>query len=501
MTWQSFPIKGFAPDLPNTEPGTYIVTFYCVPTDRGIGNGPRFAEASISATNTASLGGALLYDTGFNPLLYVGTATKLYQATPVAAPTSLTDRSGGTYNASTTDTWAFAQFGDVTLAINRNDFLQKSTGAAFSAVGGTPTPKAAVMTICGPVTAPVVMVFDFLDGTHTYRDGWFASGLTDYTGWVTGTNECAQGRLLDDVPGPITAAIGWRDGVLAFKRTGMYLGTYVGSPTIWQWERLSSDIGCIGKNAVCKANDVVYFADDAGVWKFDGSYPQRVPGQVHNYWALHCAIEAATDANRNFFRLLWDKPKHLLWVLWGRSVDPGTGTDAGGNVYDLTIGGLAWNGISGLWTQQPRNPFCNAQDANYAVEIIAPRVCVSKNKKVSLLTWDASGSEPRQALLASWVFNDRGATTWTLKGVRPQWATDDTTENAALQVWTYTSQASLTPEITGTGTPYVWTYRSPGKFDGVTSGETIGFQLFPSAGAVWELVGSMSADILAGGKA
>ena len=245
------------------------------------------SEGASSATNTVSLGGAVVFQTNNTQRTFVGTATKQYEFN--ATGSSITDRSGMAYSASTTDTWSYTQFGDVTLTINKNDFLQQiNAGGAFAAVGIAPTPKAAIIVTCGPVSAPVCMVFDYDDGTNNYRDGWFASGLNNplnVTGWTTGTNQCANGRLLDDIPGPVTAAIAYRDEVVAFKRTGMYIGNYTGDVTNpWNWRRLSHDIGCIGKNCVVQADDVIYWADDSGLWMYDGSYPRKIPGQVHNWW-------------------------------------------------------------------------------------------------------------------------------------------------------------------------------------------------------------------------
>jgi len=498
VAWKEYPLLGFMPDLPNTTEGACIITHYAVPTARGIGNGPVFTEASISALNTASLGGASLYTSAGVNRLYAGTATKLYEATPTNAPITLTDRSGTTYSASTTDTWAFDQFVDVTLAINYNDFLQASTGAAFSAVGGTPVPKASIIAVSGPPSSPFVGVFDFKDGTHTYRDGWFISAQADYTGWTTGVNNCALGRLLDNVPGPITAAIGYRGDFLVWKRTGMYKGTFIGPPDIWRWETISSDIGCIGKNCCVRADDVVYWGDDAGVWRYDGSYPQKVPGYVHGHWAsIVAAITAASDTNRNFFRALWDKPKNLLSILAGLSADAGTVT-ADGFTYDVNITGLSYNTISGLWTKHTYNPYGLTSETNYAVEVIAPRVCISKNKKFALLSWTPAGSEPRQAGIGFWAFSDR-VNSWVIKGVRPQWGTDDTTSNATVNVGDVSASqysANFFPAGPFTDFPF----RTPGKFDGMKAGISLAAFVFPNAGITWEILGKVSIDVERQGK-
>lgn len=415
--WQHIsPFIGFAPDIPNTTPGVLTQTLYTMPTDRGLGPVPTFNEQGASALNTQSLGGFLAVKTDGTNRVFAGTATKLYETTN--PPNVLTDRSGAAYNASTTDTWSFAQFGDYTFAANQGDILQSSSSGAFAAVGIAPTPKASVICMAGPVSSPVLFAFDYNDGSGRVRDGWFASGLgnpINVTGWTTGTNNCVNGRLLDEIPGGVTAAIGYRDDVVAFKYSGMYIGTFTGDATDpWNWRRISGDIGCIGKNAVTKANDILYWVDAAGVWMFDGSYPRPVPGNVHNYWSANCvSTRADTATNRNFFRMVWDKQKHWLHVFSGTS---GPSIEAG----------MTWNSVSGLWTQHGgtalgSNPFSNAAVTTYAAELIGPRLYVTNNKKIGAYTIPVDGSaNPLSAIIDGWLITDHISTP-LLNGMRPHW--------------------------------------------------------------------------------
>ena len=102
MAWKEYKLLGFAPDLPVTTPGNMLEMRQCVATDRGIGHIPAISELSSSATNTVTCNGALLSNTSATQELIAGTATKLYSFDLV---TTLTDRSGTAYSASTTDTW------------------------------------------------------------------------------------------------------------------------------------------------------------------------------------------------------------------------------------------------------------------------------------------------------------------------------------------------------------------------------------------------------------
>jgi hypothetical protein len=489
VAWQDFKLIGFAPDLPVTTPGYFVQMYNAVPTDRGIGNGPSLFVGSSTAINTLSLGGALLSKTDATQELIVGTATKLYGYDLV---TTLTDRSGGAYNASATNTWSVTNFGNIALAANLGDQLQQRTiGAAanFASVGAAPVPKASIVVTCGPTSAPFVMVFDYTDGVNTDRDGWKCSAVSDYTGWTTGTNSCATGRLLDNIPGPVTAAIPYRDGVIAWKRTGMYVGEYTGPPNIWSWRRISSDVGCIGKNACVEANDAIYFADDSGLWVYDGSYPKPVPGYTQKYWCDLVASASPTAADRNYHRVFWDKPRHLLWFFVGQS-------SQGGQQY-----GVSYNTVSGLWCLAAA--MGNAGATLLTGDWISARYFVDNNKKVGYVSWGANNTEPDAATLTGWCVSN-SVDHAQIKGVRPHWSTAPSSLFSGWcsgNLYTLFSERDLVPGATAFGalstTPMA--FRQPGKLDGVICGEVVTFDISVIAGKDWEITGT-SVDLGKAGR-
>jgi hypothetical protein len=498
MAWQDFKLLGFTPDLSVTTPGYLVNTYNCVPTDRGIGPGPRIADSSSTSINTISTGGALVSSLAGTQELIVGTATKLYG---FDLGTTLTDRSGGAYNASTTDTWSITAFGNIVLAANRNDFLQQRTiGAAanFAAVGAAPVPKASIVITAGPTSAPFAVVFDYNDGTNNDVDGWKCSALADYTNWTASTaTQSAFGRLLDGIPGAITAAIPYRDGIVAWKRTGMYVGAYTGvdggTNAIWSWRRISSDIGCIGKNACVEANDVIYFMDDSGIWMFDGSYPRQVPGAMQKSWADVVLVRSPTTASRNYYKAIWDKRKHLLWFLGGQYTT---------NI--LIMEGLAYNTVSGLWTNVNQTPFANTAATVSVSEMISARYVVSANKNISTLTWGASGSDPPLSFVYFWCIGN-GIITPIIKGIRPHWSSGPT---SAVSNWitggvqVFDSERSVQPSPFNFATvvaDVAGVFGQPGRIDVMASGAALVPYVWTTDGIDWEITG-VSIDIAAAGK-
>lgn len=402
MSWQPFDITGFQPDIPS-QPGSVFevepmiggYTFGMYPTASGIHNGP-FPEVTSSSGGTAgameanSVGSKIIYKTDGSVRIFIGTPTKIWELTSAS---TITDRSGGAMLATTSDTWSFAQFGDISLAVNRNDFLQKSTTGAFSAVGAAPVPKASIVVVCGPVSAPFAMVFDYADGVNTYRDGWFNSAISDpstsaVASWTTGTGGCANGRLLDDLPGPITAAIAYRDGVVAWKPQGMYLGSYdTKLSAAWSWERISSSIGCLGKNCAVAVDDLILFADSNGLWMYDGSYPRKLPGAVHNWWAQSVARYVSTIDDQHAAKVVRDKKRRNVWFFL-----PSSGLS---NTHCM---GLVYHLDSQKW--MPWSKFVDFAGTIIAQDVIGMEgqgvgaFMVSTTKKIGPLTYSASGSNP-----------------------------------------------------------------------------------------------------------
>lgn len=286
MAWSEVPLVGFAPDMPYDTPGVIISGKNVLPTTRGIGAGVYTVLMGAGAIDADSVAAATVTKADGTERMFIGTSAKIWEYN---GTTTNTDRSGGAYNASSTQPWTFCSVGDIVFAANKGDFLQQiNAGASFAAVGAAPVPKCAIIMNVGPPSSYQLMALNYNDGTNNYVDGWFCSALGNYADWTTSlATQCANGRLLEP-SGPFTAGIGFRDGCLAFKANAMFRGTYIGDTVngiIWQWERIASNVGCLGPGYVCIVDDVAYFADRRGIWMFDGSYPRKLPGAVHQWWA------------------------------------------------------------------------------------------------------------------------------------------------------------------------------------------------------------------------
>src|SRR6185312_416658 len=346
MTLQRIQLIGFAPDLAQDTPGVIVASNRIIPTTRGFTSGAQAATTNKSVSTGSNTGVYIAHTQAGTAYYYLGTATKLQVINSLG--TSVTDKSGSTYNSTLTGDggWSFCAYGDKTIASNKFDTIQVAdTGTGtFADISGAP--KASIVQTVGPSTAPFLMAFNYNDGTDT-PNGVFWSALGDYTDWTPDTaTQCGNVPLLEP-SGPITAAKRFRDGVVVFKEDAMFLGTYIGTPNIWQFQCVARGVGCTAKNMVTEAGDALYFADKRGAWKYDGSYPQLLPGAVHDFWARQ--LHPPSLSSVGYSQVVWDPFSHNLWICGSR------------------VGYLVWNAISGLWTYHDRI-------ANSSTDSIAPFV-------------------------------------------------------------------------------------------------------------------------------
>ena len=278
-------ITGFAPGLDPTTPGVVTDCTNMIPSTNGMKAMGLGDNVGISALASTCYGAACITKIDESNRTFAGTATKLYEV----SGSSWVDRSrAGSYTATPTR-WNFTQFGDVTIACNKLDATQFSTTAAFADLAGAPKAQ-----IC-ETAAGFVMLFDYHDGANNYHDGWWCSGLYDYTAWTpSSSTQAANGRFLDS-PGKVTAAKRLAGGIAVYKDRSIYIGQYVGPSVIWAWQQISADTGAFNQDSVVNVSGVHYFIGRNGVFMFDGSRPMPIGAQEVRDWLRETIDTTATD--------------------------------------------------------------------------------------------------------------------------------------------------------------------------------------------------------------
>ena len=340
---------GFAPDVDQTTKGIFTDCDQIIPTVKGFKSAPAPVSTALAAAAGAVTGAALIKKLDNSIRLFLGSSAKIEEATSV---TALTDRSAaGGYTG--TNTWRFAQFGDVTMATNKAQLIQSSTTGAFATVAGSP--QAAGLETVGQF----VFAFDTIDGTYGTRpDGWWCSALSDYTSWTPSIATQATVGRLTSAPGPITAAKRIGDGLVLYKERAMYLGSYIGPPAIWSFQELPGPVGCSSHEAVVSIGTAHYFPGYDDFYVFDGARAVSLNAPVKNWFYAD-----ASKANLSSIKGLLDIEKSLIywyypqegstsitrgivynyktnqWALAHRTIETVVYHDAAGITYD-DLGGL-----------------------------------------------------------------------------------------------------------------------------------------------------------------
>ena len=296
---------GYAPDVDPTAQGVFTDCVDIVPTQAGFKGSPEAQDLGVAALPAATYGAAIGVKLDNSSRLFAGTETGIYEA----IASSWTLRTVTTCNASIDSRWAFGQFGDSTLAINKGDPLFATTSGNFTAQG---SPKASCLTTVNGF----VMLADTNETTYgNSPDRWWCSGLNDLTNWVPAVaTQSTTGRLVD-TPGPIRALKALGNDVVAYKDRAMYLGRYVGPPVVWQFFLIPGEIGCSSQDAVVNIGSSHVFMGYENFYMFDGTRP--VP--IGDTFKRKFFNDLLDPVYRSRVLAVHDKAKSLVYFYYPKS--------------------------------------------------------------------------------------------------------------------------------------------------------------------------------------
>ena len=281
--------------LPDAEPNTpEVVTDLTnmVPTLRGYEGAPSMVPTGDAALAAEATGAAALLRLDGSVKVFAGTDDALYEA----SGSVWTDQSRvGGYTANNTK-WRFAQFGDVSLAINKATVLQAANGGAFANVANSP--KADVIETVGGQ----VMLANTDDGStglstaygdQAHRVWW--SAAFDHTDWEPDVSTLAGSALLVATPGAVTGLRRLGNEIAAYKANSLYLGRFVGSPDVWRFDLISSDVGAVSHESVINIGYAHLFIGSRDIYAFDRATPVPISDGIREWFFERLNAAAAGE--------------------------------------------------------------------------------------------------------------------------------------------------------------------------------------------------------------
>lgn len=260
-------LLGYSPDANPTILGVLTQVSGVVPSLKGMKGAPSpvgTPQATLAAT---CQGAAVLAKIDGTTRFFAGAPTKLYEAG--ISTWSDVSRSA-VYTTAGTSRWRFAQQGNVSFAANGADTVQASVSSgAFSCIAGAPV-AAIVETVGG---------FVFAANTSAGANIIQWAGINGYTSWTASVATQAGSDTLTATADGITAARKFGTALVVYKKRSMFLGVYVGPPTIWEFNsrQIPGVVGALSQEAVANIgtpeNPKHIFMGEDDFYLFDGSKP------------------------------------------------------------------------------------------------------------------------------------------------------------------------------------------------------------------------------------
>jgi hypothetical protein len=298
------PILGFQPDADQRTPGLLSNCSNLIPDVVGMKGAPSAQTPSdVPALAAACLGAAVITKLDGTRRTFAGASDAIYEL--VAGVWDDVSAAGG-YNSGADTLWSIAQFGDTTIMSNRVDPMQAATSGDFADIAGAP--KAEIVFSVGAF----VMAMNVNDGAEK-PDGWHNCAAFDATDWTEDpATQSNSGRLVS-TPGPITAGLRLGEYAVAYKSDAIYLGQYVGSPSVWDWTQVpGGESGSVGKRAICDIGGVHFFVGQDNFWLFDGTSAIPVAdGKVKRWFA--------DNSNPEFLYktvCVFEKSDNRVWIFY-----------------------------------------------------------------------------------------------------------------------------------------------------------------------------------------
>lgn len=231
-----------------------------IPNRQSYRSYPQLVQFS-TALGSRCLGGIFATDAASNNYNYAGDVSALYvlQNQTYVAVTR-------TASAYTAENWEFVNWGNTVIGVNGFTDLPQTIS-----LGGTQFTNLST----GVKARHITTMRDFVvmgnvsdSATNVYRVRW--SAINNPTSWTPDAATLADFQDLPSEGGHIQKVLGGEYGVILQQRS-VWRMLFIGSPLIFQFDRIHNAVGAYVPNGCVRYQNVVYFLAPDGFFAFDGS--------------------------------------------------------------------------------------------------------------------------------------------------------------------------------------------------------------------------------------
>lgn len=263
------PFGDYTPDLPVLGNPGATTAKNVLPSKSGYNQFPSIVTYS-DALSAYCRGAFSAVDIDGNVHSYAGDASKLYRL----IGTTQTDSSKvGGYSCASDSYWEFAKFNNKVIATNFDDAMQSLTlgGTTFADLDAG-APKARHISVVRSGFVMVGNTYDSTDGNVPNRIRWCA--LNDETDWTVSATTQADYEDLEGNGGWVQSIIGGERATI-FQERSIWLASYVGSPVVFQLDKIEEARGAFCPRSTIAVGGVVYYIADDGFYAISGG--QSIP--------------------------------------------------------------------------------------------------------------------------------------------------------------------------------------------------------------------------------
>lgn len=265
------PLGEWLPDLPSLNNPGLTQAINVFPGAGGAytpvpGLTPVASQSAIGAIN----GAFYARDAANNTYTYAGDSSALYvqagQTFNNATRLSVSNSAVVAYNVDIADCWEFVSWGQTVIAVDGvNDVPQQISLGSAHFVNLTGAPKARHIA----VIKDFVVLGNVSDSAaNVQRVRW--SGINNSAAWSVDATTLADFQDLPGNGGWVQKIVSGEQGYI-FQERAIWRMTFVGSPLIFQFDKIHDGIGAYAAQSVVNYENYIFFLASDGFKMFDGS--------------------------------------------------------------------------------------------------------------------------------------------------------------------------------------------------------------------------------------